>query len=72
LCDMGRAPCASQSPQDFMSCGAGARPGHPISGREQPQQTAADHLVGVAEQRNWEREAQRLRGLDIDDSVGAR
>ena len=43
-----------------------------ISGREQPQQTAADHLVGVAEQRNWEREAQRLRGLDIDGSVGAR
>src|SRR5262245_57489957 len=28
-----------------------------ISRREQPQQTAADHLVGVAGQRNWEREA---------------
>jgi hypothetical protein len=34
------------------------------SGCEQPQQTAAlfDHLVGAAEQRNWQREAQCLRG----------
>jgi hypothetical protein len=51
----------------------GSRPSRANSRPEQVQQTALlDHLVGAGEQRNWEREAQCLRGLEIDGSVCAR
>src|SRR5262249_34978217 len=41
-------------PQDFTSCRAGARPGHPITRREQSQQIASlfDHLISAGEERS--------------------
>ena len=42
-----------------------------ITCREQSQQTASlfDHLVGAGEQRWWNLEAERLRGLEIDEQL---
>ena len=36
-----------------------------------PQQTASlfDHLVGTADQRDWDGEAERFGGLDVDDQL---
>ena len=36
-----------------------------------PQQTAhsLDHLVGAAEQRDWEGEAERFGGVHVDDQL---
>src|SRR5262245_29771495 len=41
-------------PHDFTSCRAGARPGHPITRREQSQQIASlfDHLISAGEERS--------------------
>src|SRR5215510_7688773 len=68
LCDdMGRAPCASQSPQDFTSCRAGARPGHPIKRHMQRSKSLLlDHLVGGHLHDQRHREAERLGGPKID------
>jgi hypothetical protein len=44
----------------------------PRNGREQPQQNQSqelrllDHLVGAAEQRRRDRQAERLRSLEVD------
>src|SRR5262245_31988468 len=56
-------------PQDSTSCRVGARPGHPITGREQAQQAAQlfDHLVGALFQKRGQIELEFLRGGDIDD-----
>src|SRR5262245_3075244 len=58
-------------PQDFTSCRAGARPGHPISGCEQSQQRSAllDHLVGEQLYRVRHLDAECPSRLQVDDEL---
>ena|SRR5215470_2630877 len=57
-------------PQDFTSCRAGARPGHPISGLTHcSKKTLFDHLVGARKQRRRQCEAESLGGLGRDSET---
>src|SRR5262245_21710097 len=58
-------------PQDSTSCRAGARPGHPITGREQMQQRVVlfNYFVGTGEQCWRDVETERLGGLEVDGEL---